>query len=292
MKRTIREPLPGGGLVLAVSDRPGPPPLRFEADGERRLLRQGGRPLMLGRLEGDGCCHVLRVRRLDGHRSPLPPVRAQTMRAPGDWPHRYARWLEDADESPLHDGRWLLGERSRFQPGVWTEDFVTGWPDGRLDLFCGGGWHGVLPLRRLSSPDASRVKAYRKHAREGTLAPVLLWWVSFLDGWLLLDGHDRAVAALEEGGVPPCVVLTRVQDDEQWRRGAAEMTEWYRRETAEPAVHPASPGAERMRAARDEGYASALASLPYEEAPTEVWPLAGTPADRDDPPVDGVSISG
>ncbi|WP_458243420.1 hypothetical protein [Streptomyces sp. MAI_2237] len=286
MKRTIREPLPGGGLVLAVSDRPGPPSLRFEADGRRRLLRQGGRPLLLGLLEGDGCCHQLRVRRLDGHRSPLPPVRAETMRTPGAWPHRYARWLEDADESPLHDGRWLLGERNAFAPGIWTEDFATGWPDGRLDLFCGGGWHGVLPLRRLSSPDAPRVKAYRKHAREGTLAPVLLWWVSFLDGWLLLDGHDRAVAALEEGGVPPCVVLTRVEDDERWRRTAAEMTEQWRRETAEPA--PA--GAERLRAAREEGHALALASLPYDEARTEVWPFAGTPADWDDLPADGVSI--
>jgi hypothetical protein len=36
------------------------------------------------------------------------------------------------------------------------------------------------------------VKAYRRRAREGTLAPVLLWFVTPLDGWLILDGHDRA----------------------------------------------------------------------------------------------------
>ncbi|KUN25961.1 hypothetical protein AQJ11_18565 [Streptomyces corchorusii] len=49
---------------------------------------------------------------------------------------------------------------------------------------------------------------------------MLLWWVTALDGWLLLDGHDRAVAALAEGRTPPCVVLTRLPDEEDWRREA------------------------------------------------------------------------
>lgn len=75
-------------------------------------------------------------------------------------------------------------------------------------------------LRPLSAEDAPRVRAHRTHARDGTLAPVLLWWVTALDGWLLLDGHDRAVAALAEGRTPPCVVLTRVPDEEDWRREA------------------------------------------------------------------------
>ncbi|MGB8939405.1 MAG: hypothetical protein WCD21_04060 [Streptomyces sp.] len=37
--------------------------------------------------------------------------------------------------------------------------------------------------------DDPRVKAYRKQARDGTLPPVLLWWVSGLDCHLVLDGH-------------------------------------------------------------------------------------------------------
>ncbi|GAA2476402.1 hypothetical protein GCM10023100_55800 [Actinocorallia cavernae] len=49
MAAARREPLGPGRLVLDVTDRPGPPPLRFEtaADG-RLLLRQGERPLLLG----------------------------------------------------------------------------------------------------------------------------------------------------------------------------------------------------------------------------------------------------
>ncbi|MFF4254881.1 hypothetical protein ACFY1L_27105 [Streptomyces sp. NPDC001663] len=281
--RATREVLPAGGLVLAVSGRPGPPALRFEtADGGRLLLRLGERPLMLGRLDGDGCCRDLHVRRLDGCRSPLPPLRSDAMRAPGNWPHQYARWLEATDSGPLCDGRWQLEERVTFAPGIWSEDFVRGWPDGRLELLCGGGWHGVLPLRRLSPPDAPRVKAYHKHAREGTLAPVLLWWVSFLDGWLILDGHDRAVAALEEGAVPPCVVLALVQDDEKWRQTADEITESHEQRMARLAARPAHANLERQRAALEQGYADVMSWLPYEEAYTDSWPLPGGPVTWDD----------
>jgi hypothetical protein len=149
---------------------------------------------------------------------------------------------------------------------------VRDWPDRVLELLCGGGWHGVLPLRPLSAPDAPRVKAYRRHARDGTLAPVLLWWVSFLDGWLILDGHDRAVAALAEGREPACVVLARLPDDAEWRRTADEVTEAYEERLARLSAHPGGPDAERRRAALARAYADTLAGLPYDEAPTPAWP--------------------
>ena len=266
-----REFLPEGGLVLAVTGRTGPSPLRFEtADGGRWLLRQRERPLFLGRLDGDGCCHDLALHRFDGHRSPVPPLRAARQRSDVNWVHQYARCLEDSSDSPLHEGRWSLSGRSYFAPGIWTTDFVQEWPNGSLELYCGGGWHGILPLRRLSPPDAPRVKAYRKHAREGTLAPVLLWWVTFLDGWLILDGHDRAVAASAEGTQPECVELRRVPDETDWRRTADELTEAHvqrMRQLAEHSVH--------QRATLERGFGDTLSSLPYDDAPTPTWPLPG-----------------
>ncbi|MFH0520314.1 hypothetical protein ACHBTE_24455 [Streptomyces sp. M41] len=225
MNKGHRELLGPGRLVLNVRSRSGPSALRFEtAEGGRLLLRQGERPVLLGRAEGDGCCRDLALHRLDDYRSPLPPVRCAETRGRTDWTHRYARLLEEAADGPLHEGRWRLTRRSVFAPGIWTQDFVDGWPGGSLELYCGGGWHGVLPLRRLSPSDAPRVKAHRKRVRDGTAAPVLLWWVTFLDGWLILDGHDRAVAALAEGAVPECVELARVGDEEHWRREADALT--------------------------------------------------------------------
>ncbi|MEU6992167.1 hypothetical protein ABZ953_16090 [Streptomyces sp. NPDC046465] len=273
-----RELLPGGGLVLDVRDgdvRDGGsalPPLRFEVTTDRGwVLRQGERPLIEARSEGEGCCRDLRLRRLPGYRSPLPPLSAATMRDGADRSHRYARWLEDTENGPLYRGRWSLRPRTTFAPGIWSSDLVRDWPDATLELLCGGGWHGVLPLRPLPAPDDPHVKACRKHVREGTLAPVLLWWVSFLDGWLLLDGHDRAAAALAEGAPPHCVELARVPDDADWRATAEAITEGHGELMAKLAARPAGPHTERQRQAVDRGYADALSTLPYDAADTPVF---------------------
>jgi len=274
-----RELLAADGLVLEVSGRPGPPPLRFEsADGGRLLLRQGERPVFLGRMERESCCRDLFLHRLGGFRPLLPPLRSASMRAGADWLHQYTRLLEDAEDGPLHDGRWHLARRTVFAPGIWTEDLLRDWPGGQLELLCGGGWHGIVPLRPLSAPDAPRVKAYRKHARDGTLAPVLLWWVSFLDGWLILDGHDRAVAALAEGANPACVVLARAMEDEEWRRLADGMTAGHEQRMARLAALPDTSGLARQRTALEQGFADAIGEVSYEHASTRTWPLPGGPA--------------
>ncbi|MEV5998712.1 hypothetical protein AB0M25_05350 [Streptomyces griseomycini] len=263
----------------AVSGRPGPPPPRFEtADGGRMLLRQQDRPLLLGRADTDGRCRDLSLRLLAPYRSPLPPLRSTARRPPVDRPHRYARRLEESPGVPVHDGRRHLSPRSVFAPGVRTEDLVRAWPGGSREPYCGGGRHGVLPLRRRSPPDAPRVKAYRRHAREGAPAPVPLWWVSFLHGRLVLDGHDRAVAAPAEGGDPPCAEPARLTGGEERRRTAGEVTEAYRRRT-ERLPHPVD---ERGRAALERRYAGTVASPPYDGAPTLARTLAGGPAARDD----------
>ncbi|KUN28612.1 hypothetical protein AQJ23_06655 [Streptomyces antibioticus] len=271
MNRGRRELLGPGRLVLNVRGGPGPAALSWEqADGRRLALRQGEQPLLLGRSVGAGCCPEFHLHRLEGYRSPLPPLRSADQRSPLDWTHQYTRWLEEADGTPLRDGRWELALRTGFPPGIWTEDFVRDWPSGQLGLYCGGGWHGVLPLRQLSAPDAGRVKAYRKHAREGTLAPVLLWWVTFLDGFVILDGHDRAVAALAEGRTPESVVLSQVPDDEVWREAAERFTHDHEHRMRDLATRPAP-----HRAAVERGYAEMIASLPYAAEPTTVRPLPG-----------------
>ncbi len=75
------------------------------------------------------------------------------------------------------------------------------------------------------------MKAYRKHVRDGTLAPVLLWWVPFLDGWLILDGHDRAVAALAETAPRPASSSPGCPTRTLAPRGGA-LAEGHRRHSA------------------------------------------------------------
>ncbi|MEV4949835.1 hypothetical protein [Streptomyces sp. NPDC053755] len=274
-KRLSRENLPGA-LVLHVEGGPlEPPPLRMEmTDGRRMLLRQGDRPVLLARVDEDR--GGVRVHRREGYRSPLPPIRADEARRGPDWSHRYAGRLEAAEEGPLHEGRWVLRAREVFPPYVWRGDFLATWPDGRLDW--NDGWNGVIPLRPPSAPDAPRVKAYRKQARDGSLAPVLLWWVTAFDGWLLLDGHDRAVAALAEGRDPRTIVLA-AGHDEQWLTESTASVGTYFQGMLERGFR--GPDPERQRADVAERYGWTVADLPYEEARTFAWPIPGGAAEWD-----------
>ncbi|MFF3320262.1 hypothetical protein ACFYV5_32850 [Streptomyces sp. NPDC003035] len=272
--RLYRENLPGP-VVLRAEGPLVPPPLRMEmTDGRRMLLRQGDRPVLLARADEDR--GGIRVHRRAGYRSPLPPIRADDARRGPDWSQRYAGWLEAAEAGPLHAGRWVLGRREVFPPYVWGDDFLTTWPGGHLDG--NDGWNGVVPLRRLSAPDAPRVTAYRKQARDGSLAPVLLWWVTAFDGWLLLDGHDRAVAALAEGRTPRTVVLHRAEDEDRVTELCGSVSETYERLLVRDV---AGPDPERRRAASVRGLSDVAAGVPYDEARTRAWPIPGGAAEWD-----------
>jgi hypothetical protein len=99
--------------------------------------------------------------------------------------------------------------------------------------------------------------------------------VPFLDGWVILDGHDRAMAAPAQGRTPRCVVLTRLRDEEQWRWEAEAMTDNHRPRTQRPAARPATPATERQRAILERPHGDALAGLPYEPSDLRSWPLPG-----------------
>lgn len=70
----------------------------------------------------------------------------------------------------------------------------------------------VHALRDPSPPDAARVRSWRKHAREGTLPPALLAWISALDGYVVLDGHDRLHAAALEDVTPDAISLHPIRE--------------------------------------------------------------------------------
>ncbi|WP_164010945.1 hypothetical protein [Pyxidicoccus trucidator] len=170
------------------------------------------------------------------------------------WAHRFARTLEGAEASILHSGRWCLrpllrvpadkameypsvpasraGDTPdpphslevalRFEP-FWVEPWDEREEPERPQVRSGA----VLSLRQPSPPDDGRVKAWRKHARDGTLPPVLLLYFQLLGKWLVVDGHDRLHAALLEGLAPPLLglwpVLERPLPQDAHRREAAML---------------------------------------------------------------------
>lgn len=198
---------------------PSEPGLSLEHDGDGRLrLRAGGVARMWARRAPRYAGVWVLRRRSTASLGVTPPISARLARAKTDlgaWLTWTAAALEQSEVSPLTAGTWRLEVASLAGCEAALEV-----PRLRFEAWGPSGSGAILPLRDPSPPDAGRVKSWRKHARAGTLPPLLLWWVSALDVHLLLDGHDRLRAASLEGVSPTALTLARVDEmtsDPEWR---------------------------------------------------------------------------
>ncbi|MFP2898939.1 hypothetical protein [Corallococcus sp. 4LFB] len=240
-----RMPAGGPGLLLSVPSwghwrrRP---LLHVEATRPYLLrVMLGSQPLFWMRVDDwwNGCAWLRGPAKLA---DAFPRITAEEARRPPDpgspgWWAAWNRWwvhqFETSEPSLLHAGNWCLRPLQavsvakaqgystvpiigrglfpeppcgldaalRFQPFL-AEDWS--WAEaGALPQRSGG----VMPLRTPSPEDDGRVKAWRKHARDGTLPPVLLMYFALVERWLVVDGHDRLQAALLEGREPPLLGL-------------------------------------------------------------------------------------
>ncbi|MEV5968225.1 hypothetical protein AB0L70_41045 [Kribbella sp. NPDC051952] len=260
MQLTVREPVT--------------PSLRLElASGRRLLLRQDGQVVLLVRADTDN--YGLRVFRTGRYESVLPPLR-RTSRSPDGWVHQFANHLRNG---PLHVGTWELEARPLPAYSL-AGDLVREYPATYLDWF-GDGWNGVLPLSELPDENTSRVKACRKQAAEGILPPILLWWVSALDGWLLLDGHSRLVAARAEGIEPPVIQLSLAMDPDDHADVIRRATDRHQQAMEQVArqVEAGVPGADRAAERLQRAFGD-LCSSGF-AVRTRGWPLRGGAAEWD-----------
>lgn len=275
------------GLALDVQDRH-QPELGVFCAGPRLLVSQLSRPVLLAAVEEP--LQGVDFRRTDEYRSFVPPLRADVGRAlsgsPQRWAHRFAQYLIDSPGSPLHDGRWLLSCESpllRWRHAAtshaeyWGSMLVEGHPDGYIDWFLHSSSWEVLPLRPMPGQGDSRVKAYRKQAREGTLPPVLLWWVSGLDCHLILDGHARLAAAIAESVEPPLLQLHRTAARDDLAARIDDAVGFYESELARfaglRAVH--GPTVPDGAATAGPQLVRLLQDLNTAEQSTWAWPLPG-----------------
>lgn len=153
----------------------------------------------------------------------VPPIRADVARR-AEWLKHFAEALLASERSPLHSGSfWIVPASKRRRPSA---PHLPPLFDLRLTFERGRKiWEphhfgAVWPLRDPSPPNAGRVKLWRKHAKNGTLPPLLLLSVTPLESYVLLDGHDRLLAALLEKKEPAALVLAPL------RQGGAPVPAW------------------------------------------------------------------
>ncbi|SBT41095.1 hypothetical protein [Micromonospora auratinigra] len=296
IRRTALPAAAGGGwsgLALDV-DAPARPGLRAEAAGAGRfLLRRADRVVLLARQHP--WHYGVHYARTGDYRSPVPPVPAALARRIREtsvddaaWTARWAHHLVDrlaaAVDGPLHQGSWVLADgMPRWAVAGHWERLRRVDPDrGHITWFGYGhpddDQRDVLPLRRLAPDGSGRVRAWRRQARDGILPPVLLWWVSGLNTLTVLDGHDRIVAALAEGGPPPVLVLAPAVDP-VWRAAWQRHEErGYAERTAHAVAGDATPA---WLASLSHRYADALRDTARTEGRTRAWPLRGGAAGWD-----------
>jgi hypothetical protein len=248
--------------------------MRIEVAGPSRFwVWQETRPVLLAKVaRWNYGVHYLR---LPGSVPVLPPITAALARTAPSWPHRYASWLATAP-GPLHTGWWCLQPWQPSWPeAVWRDELAAADPAGYLDWL--SGWQGVVPIRRLPAVEQSRVKAYRRLAREGTLPPLLLWWVSGLDGRLLLDGHARLAAALAEELIPPMLELSLAPSPAQIDEEIANVMR-HDSAAANQLEHDCRVGrvaVDSAARARQWRFGAIYASIPNGRERTRAWPLPG-----------------
>lgn len=188
---------------------------------DRLRLSAGDVPVLWARIEEDYYGYEYLRKGGDASWSIVPPISFQVTdeiashppeaRARA-WAKRFAAWLSASAYSPLHAGEWTLSPRMRWHAGALL---LPGDLDGIFAHESRGyvAWDHIvhpLPLRDVSPSDDGRVKAWRKLARRGELPPILLQWISGLVAYVVLDGHDRLLAAKLEGKPAPFLCLDRV----------------------------------------------------------------------------------
>ncbi len=176
------------------------------------------------------------------HHASLPPE--QRIKA---WSRYFIQQLMDHQPDFLYPGYWvarpMLSTATRWK----RDEGVSGWyfstqeeisshlpqwslysegildnvqpqPVQWLDWSLGPviGLHSVDPL-------AGRLKWWRKKAREGSLPPILLWYVGGLCSCVIIDGHYRLQAAMAENVQPSFIVLSSTKAQQVRRNGDAQQ---------------------------------------------------------------------
>jgi hypothetical protein len=228
------------------------------------------------------------------YRSPLPPLAAGHARQvrqtsidddawAARWTHEYLDFLQGASDGPLHAGQWILawGMPSWSVAGHWQRLNLVDPDYGHITWFGYGDpdedQRDILPLRRLSPPDAARVRSYRRQVREGIMPPILLWWVSGLNTLLVLDGHDRIAAALAERTLPAVVVLAPAPDPFITSAAYKHVVREYegRQQHLQTAADHGDELARTHIANITRRFAGQLNDVVRGEGRTRAWPLPG-----------------
>ncbi|MBD3892180.1 hypothetical protein [Olleya marilimosa] len=137
------------------------------------------------------------------------------------WSRFFARELSNKSKTILSSGLWTITIGSEFKDKLEnTSEFINDvdntfdkenprwleWDIGR----CGS----IVALKNEPIEESGRIKWFRKLAREEFCPPVLVWFLSCIDGYVILDGHSRLKAFQLESIPIKFLVLNSIVEEE------------------------------------------------------------------------------
>lgn len=149
------------------------------------------------------------------------------------WTRFFAQQFGVARYHMLWEGRWLLTPTTDYN-GQLARQGVSQLAQYIEELAapCFEVFNREMPwpwpLRMSSDPESARVSWWRKVARRGDLPPVVCMRVDPLLADVIIDGHDRMLAALLEGKDPDIIRLESISQrvlSEAQRREAQERVD-------------------------------------------------------------------
>lgn len=234
--RAIDPSAPGGtwypgwqGLHLTVREGRGRLALHVPGPFQLAILTDGVPQLFMDVVPHYwDCANYLRGR----HVAPLPPWQSTDVRSASVeplsnawWDHWAKRTLRRAPKLLDSGVWWVLGQDASQPPAggfasVTPYSAPAGVHGARNVLESRSGWTergnplrsaALITLRPPSQDTAGRVKWWRRIARDEVLPPAVALFVPLYDRHILLDGHDRLLAAVLEERPAPVLALCRVR---------------------------------------------------------------------------------
>ncbi|UST99064.1 ParB/Srx family N-terminal domain-containing protein [Pseudomonas siliginis] len=233
------------GLSIEVNrPKSSKPPLHLQSGNNGRMkLMLNESPLFWATIATSyyGAWLVRNPRPVQLESPSVPPIVSADVQEHFELPvqERFPRWcryfinqLMNNQADFLYPGHWvarpLLPAVSRYKPVAGPDGWYFSTPaeasshlpnwyargEGILDNVQPHTVHwldwdlGHLIGLHTVDPFAGRLKWWRKKAREGSLPPILLWYVGGLCSYVIIDGHYRLQAALDEGVKPDFIVLS------------------------------------------------------------------------------------
>lgn len=140
------------------------------------------------------------------------------------WSRFFAKQLYNEGDSTLSSGLWTITIGSSVENRMDNSSEYINDVDNAFDTdnprwveWDIGRCGSIVSLKNEPTEGDGRVKWFRKLVREESCPPVLVWFLSCIDGYIILDGHSRLKAFQLEATPATFLVLNSVVEEETKR---------------------------------------------------------------------------